>query len=70
MNTTKRQKELTQKAVHRIVELKEQAKHVESYDGFNIYETSTGKFFAVILFSGSKSKEFDTLLSLQNYYNL
>ena len=44
--------------------------HVESYDGFDIHETPEGKYYAIILFSGAKSKEFDTLLALQNYYKL
>ena len=66
MNT--RQKELTGNFIDGVTKLK--FKHIESYDGFNIYETPEGKYFAVLLFSGSKSKEFDTLLSLQNYYNL
>ena len=44
--------------------------HVESYDGFDIYETPEGKYYATLLSSGAKSKEFDTLLALQNYYKL
>lgn len=45
-------------------------KKVEALDGFDIYETPEGRFYAVVLFSGMKSAEFDTILSLTNYYDI
>lgn len=48
------------------------ATKIEALDGLDIYETPSGKFYAIVRFGKckGKSKEFDTLLDLTNYYNI
>ena len=44
--------------------------HIESLDGFDIYQTPQGKFYAVLLWSGTKSFEFETLFALTTYFGI
>ena len=48
----------------------EGSKKVLAEDGYDVYKAKNGKFYAVIRWSNRRSRFFDSLLDLQNYYKL